>query len=245
MVLTLPLFPYPERSCAYVHPVRLPSSSVHANVPLPLCPHPVALSLRLQPNRNDDRLSLLRALPYSAKLQVEDGVAQEYLVTPPPAAPFPIAPLAPPTWTPPPLMTKRIRVIPLTAVAGIKRHTFSVFEAPHAEHARMPKFPMNYASPTATYSDAPETRQSTTTHTAQLPTDADKPDAELPPACVLHPSLGRVPSNIPSLPDDVRPPPPSPPLPLPPIISLTGFGRLQILSQDGSSGAGSATVMDS
>ena len=122
---------------------------MHANVPLPLCPHPVALSLRLQPNRNDDRLSLLRALPYSAKLQVEDGVAQEYLVTPPPASPFPIAPLAPPTWTPPPLMTKRIRVIPLTAVAGIKRHTFSVFEAPHAEHARMPKFPMNYASPTA------------------------------------------------------------------------------------------------
>ena len=92
-------------------------------------------------------LNVLKQNRQSAQIEIEDVEAQEYFVMPTPASLFPTVPLVPPTRTLTPLTTKSI--IPLMAVARSKRHTFSAFETPHSEYARLPKSPMYYASPTA------------------------------------------------------------------------------------------------
>ena len=152
--------------------------------------------------------------------ELEDDGNQQYFVLPTPASPFPSAPLAPPARTLTPLTTRS--VIPLTAVAGSKRHTIATFGTPVHEYARMPKSPMNYQSPTSMLNpnnqppSAPLHSSPTPTgQTLNIPNRA----SYIPPSVAFQASFPRSPTTF--------DPPTSPPLPLPPMNSLAGFTHSQ------------------
>ncbi|KAH9938827.1 TRAPP trafficking subunit Trs65-domain-containing protein [Epithele typhae] len=166
----------------------------------------------------------------SAQIEVEDEDNQEYFVLPTPASPFPTAPLVPPQRTLTPLTVKS--VIPLTAVAGSKRHTFSAFgETPAAEYAR--RSPMNYASPTAMLN--PQNQPPAPPNSSPTPTGQTLPmphrASYIPPSVAFQSSFQRSPTTYNA---------PSPPLP-PPPHALGGFAA-QLLSPD-VSGFGSGTAL--
>ncbi|KAI0693606.1 TRAPP trafficking subunit Trs65-domain-containing protein [Cerioporus squamosus] len=148
--------------------------------------------------------------------ELEDDENQQYFVLPTPASPFPSAPLAPPTRTLTPLTTRSI--IPLTAVAGSKRHTIAALETPVHEYARMPKSPMNYQSSTSMLNpnnqppSAPLLSSPTPTgQTLNIPNRA----SYIPPSVAFQASFPRSPTTF--------DPPTSPPLPMPPMNPLAGF----------------------
>ncbi|PIL28002.1 hypothetical protein GSI_09853 [Ganoderma sinense ZZ0214-1] len=134
----------------------------------------------------------------------------QYFVLPTPASPFPTAPLAPLQRALTPLSTRH--VIPLTAVAGSKRHTIAT---PIGEYARMPKSPMNYQSstsmlnpqnqPNAAPISSPTPTSSNSGQTLSIPNRA----SYIPPSMSFQTSFPRSPTTY--------APPTSPPLPhLPP-----------------------------
>ena len=135
----------------------------------------------------------------------------QYFVLPTPASPFPTAPLAPPQRALTPLSTKH--VIPLTAIAGSKRHTIAT---PIGEYARMPKSPMNYQSstsmlnpqnqPPAPPNSSPTPTGSSSGQTLSIPNRA----SYIPPSMSFQTSFPRSPTTY--------APPTSPPLPLPPNV---------------------------
>ncbi|KAI0709264.1 TRAPP trafficking subunit Trs65-domain-containing protein [Earliella scabrosa] len=149
----------------------------------------------------------------------EDEENHEYFVLPTPASPFPTAPLAPPTRSLTPLTTRS--VIPLTAVAGSKRHTIAAFDTPTNEYARMPKSPMNYQSSTSMLNpnnQPPHPPNSSPTptglssgQTLHIPNRA----SYMPPSVAFQSSFPRSPTTY--------DPPTSPPLPLPPMNPLASF----------------------
>ncbi|KAM5530360.1 hypothetical protein V8D89_015979 [Ganoderma adspersum] len=142
----------------------------------------------------------------------------QYFVLPTPASPFPTAPLAPPQRALTPLSTKH--VIPLTAIAGSKRHTIAT---PIGEYARMPKSPMNYQSstsmlnpqnqPPAPPNSSPTPSGSSSGQTLSIPNRA----SYIPPSMSFQTSFPRSPTTY--------APPTSPPLPLPPINPLAGYAH--------------------
>lgn len=162
----------------------------------------------------------------------EEVESQEYFVLPTPASPFPTAPLAPPqrtatlSTTLTPLTTRH--VIPLTAVAGSKRHTIAVFgdSTPTNEYARMPKSPMNYQSATSMLNpnnqppSQPQPPNSSPTPTGQTLHIPNR-NSFIPPSVAFQSSFPRSPTTY--------DPPTSPPLPLPPVnpLSLTGYSHSQ------------------
>ncbi|RDX43196.1 hypothetical protein OH76DRAFT_1447364 [Lentinus brumalis] len=152
--------------------------------------------------------------------ELEDDESQQYFVLPTPASPFPTAPLAPPARTLTPLTTRS--VIPLTAVAGSKRHTLAAFETPVHEYARMPKSPMNYQSSTSMLNpnnqplSAPLHSSPTPTgQTLNIPNRA----SYIPPSVAFQASFPRSPTTFDA--------PTSPPLPLPPMNRPAGFTHSQ------------------
>ncbi|KAI0743068.1 TRAPP trafficking subunit Trs65-domain-containing protein [Daedaleopsis nitida] len=153
--------------------------------------------------------------------EFDDG-DQEYFVLPTPASPFPTAPLAPPTRTLTPLTTRS--VIPLTAVAGSKRHTIAVFDTPTNDYARMPKSPMNYQSSTSMLnpnnqppppSSSPTPTGLASGQTLNIPNRA----SFIPPSVAFQASFPRSPTTYDA--------PTSPPLPLPPMHPFAGYTHSQ------------------
>ena len=148
----------------------------------------------------------------------------QYFVLPTPASPFPSAPLAPPQRALTPLSTKH--VIPLTAVAGSKRHTIAAPEAPIGDYARMPKSPMNYKSSTSMLnpqnqpppppSSSPTPTGPSSGQTLTIPNRA----SYLPPSMAFQTSFPRSPTTYaPS----TSPPPPLPLPVLPPTNPLASY----------------------
>ncbi|OJT14529.1 hypothetical protein TRAPUB_8932 [Trametes pubescens] len=143
-----------------------------------------------------------------------DGGQPELFVLPTPASPFPTAPMIPPARNSlTPLTTRSI--IPLTAVAGSKRHTLAAIDNPSSEYARMPKSPMNYQSSTSMLNPAnqpppPPNSSPTptglgTAQTLHIPANRA---SYIPPSVAFQTTFPRSPTTYGA--------PMSPPLPLPP-----------------------------
>ncbi|KAI0637607.1 TRAPP trafficking subunit Trs65-domain-containing protein [Trametes polyzona] len=142
-----------------------------------------------------------------------EGEAPELFVLPTPASPFPMTAPIPPTRTITPLTTRS--VIPLTAVAGSKRHTIAAFDSGPSEDARMPRSPMNYQSSTSMLNPAnqpPAASNPSPTPTAlgssQTLTIPANRASYIPPSVALQTTFPRSPTTYGA--------PMSPPLPLPP-----------------------------
>ncbi|EJF65622.1 hypothetical protein DICSQDRAFT_178131 [Dichomitus squalens LYAD-421 SS1] len=150
----------------------------------------------------------------------EDG-NQEYFVLPTPASPFPTAPLAPPQRSLTPLTTKH--TIPLTAIAGSKRHTIAAFDTPISDYARMPKSPMNYQSSTSMLNPqnqppAPPNSSPTPTGPASGQTlHIPSRTSYIPPSVSFQTTFPRSPTTY--------APPTSPPLPPPPSNPLAAYAQ--------------------
>ncbi|KAI0820229.1 TRAPP trafficking subunit Trs65-domain-containing protein [Trametes gibbosa] len=148
-----------------------------------------------------------------------DANGNDNFVLPTPASPFPTAP-APPTRSLTPLTTRS--VVPLTAVAGSKRHTLAAIDTPAAEYARnLPslKSPMNYQSSTSMLNPANQP-PSAPLHSSPTPTGfntggvqtlnipSHRASSYIPPSVAFQTTFPRSPTTYGA--------PTSPPLPLPP-----------------------------
>ncbi|KAI0646028.1 TRAPP trafficking subunit Trs65-domain-containing protein [Trametes meyenii] len=154
-----------------------------------------------------------------------NGENPEVFVLPTPASPFPTAPI-PPARSITPVSTRNS--IPLTAIAGSKRHTIAAFDVPGtSEYARMPKSPMNYQSSTSMLNPANQP-PSAPLNSSPTPTGLGPGPAQtlnipsnrasyIPPSVALQTSFPRSPTTYNA--------PTSPPLPLPPPnpLALPGF----------------------
>ncbi|KAI1783130.1 TRAPP trafficking subunit Trs65-domain-containing protein [Ganoderma leucocontextum] len=142
----------------------------------------------------------------------------EYFVLPTPASPFPTAPLAPPQRALTPLSTRH--VVPLTAIAGSKRHTIAT---PIGDYARMLKSPMNYQSSTSMLN--PRNQPLAPPNSSPTPTGAlSGQTVSIPNRASYIPPSVSFQTNFPRSPMTYAPST-SPPLPLPPINALAGYAH--------------------
>ncbi|KAI0762189.1 TRAPP trafficking subunit Trs65-domain-containing protein [Trametes elegans] len=148
----------------------------------------------------------------------------ELFVLPTPASPFPVTAPVQATRSLTPL-SNRSSLVPLTAVAGSKRHTIGGFDGGPAasEYARMPKSPMNYQSSTSMLNPAnqPPSAPSLSVSPSPSPTPTAVSSGQtlhippnrasyLPPSIALQTTFPRSPTTYGAPTSPPLPPPPAP-----------------------------------